>query len=98
MGLYCLIQLPTTQASEIDFDAMDNAMVATGIDKDIKPRDPSWLELKVRRLADPIVVALSRCYMRLSKSSTVWLNYLHAQYIEKKLAMKAYCERVIRKA
>lgn len=50
------------QEAEFDFDAMENAMVETGLDQTIQTRIPSRLEMALRRIADPILFFFIRSY------------------------------------
>ena len=70
-SLLCLLFYSNfTTEQSFDFDAMDEAMIATGVDAKIEIKNPSRFELLLRRIADPILTVCIRSYMSLKKRYT----------------------------
>jgi len=70
LSLFLYTNLLAQEPVEFDFDAMDNAMIETGLDEKIQIKTPSRFEMALRRIADPILFFFFRSYTYLKERYT----------------------------
>ncbi len=85
ISFFLYTNLIAQEAPEFDFDAMENAMVETGLDQTIQTHVPSRLEMALRRIADPILYFFLRSY-----------NYVKERYTRTITALKRVFNRRFR--
>ena len=86
LSLFLYTNLIAQEPIEFDFDAMDNAMIETGLDQKIEIRIPSRFEMALRRIADPVLFFFFRSY-----------SYLKERYTRTVTAIKTVFNRRFRK-